>query len=149
MFTVNRNPTARDIHSFGRAMLIGFGAIGAIVWLLAWRKGLMPGLFSWSGSGAQSAAVALWFVGLSLFVVTRIAPVAARFVYVTWMTGANAVGVVMSTFLLTLLFLLVLPWFSLIVRWGDPLRKRRKKEGTYWEDFKPHEPTLERMQRPF
>ena len=31
MFEVNRHPTSRDLRSFGRAMLIGFGVIGAII----------------------------------------------------------------------------------------------------------------------
>jgi len=130
-------------------MLIGFGVIGAVVLLLAWRKGLMPGLISWGGSGPQLAAVTLWVIGIILFTSTRFAPGVARPVYVVWMTVANALGVVMSTVLLTVLFVLVLPWFSLIVRWGDPLRKRLKPDGSYWEDYKRHEPTLERMQRPF
>jgi hypothetical protein len=41
-----------------------------------------------------------------------------------------------------------LPLFSLIVRFGDPLRKKLGG-ATYWEPYRPHEPTLERMRRPF
>ena len=149
MFEVNRHPSVRDIRSFGTAMLIGFGVIGAIVWLLAWRGGETAGLFSWTGSGAQIASIGLWFVGIALFALTRFAPGPARPVYVVWMTTANAIGVVMSTVLLTLLFVLILPWFSLIVRWGDPLRKRSLRQGSYWEDYKRHEATVERMGRQF
>jgi len=59
-------------------MLIGFGVIGAVVLLLAWRKGLMPGLISWGGSGPQLAAVTLWVIGIILFTSTRFAPGVAR-----------------------------------------------------------------------
>ena len=149
MFEVNKNPSSSVLRSFGRAMLIGFGVLGAIVWLLTWRSGSIPGPFSWSGAGAQVAAVVLWTVGVLLFLLSRFAPGPANSVYVIWMTAANAIGIVMSTVLLTLLFIIVLPLFSLIVRWGDPLRKRLKQNGTYWESYKPHEPTLERMGRLF
>jgi hypothetical protein len=44
---------------------------------------------------------------------------------------------------------IVLPPFSLLVRRKDPLRRKRTKEGSYWEDYKPYEPTLERMKRLF
>ncbi|MEK7710827.1 MAG: hypothetical protein AAB341_02930, partial [Planctomycetota bacterium] len=64
------------------------------------------------------------------------------------MTATAPVGIVMSTILLTMLFMLILPVFSLIVRMGDPLRKKLGG-ATYWEDYKAHEPTLERMRRPF
>lgn len=149
MLQIKSDPSPHILRSFGRTMLIGFGAIGAIIWLLAWRKGLIPGLVSWSGSGAQIAAVLLWTIGVGLFVLSRFAPGPARHVYVIWMTVANAVGFVMSTILLTLMFLLILPLFSVIVRRSDPLRKRLINDGTCWEDYKHHEPTLERMRRLF
>jgi hypothetical protein len=58
------------------------------------------------------------------------------------------IGVFMTTIGMTLIFVLVLPVFSLI-RFSDPLRKKLHKEGTYWEDARPYEPTIERMTRPF
>lgn len=149
MFEVNRHPSPRELRTFGRAMLIGFGVIGVVIWLLAWRKGLMPGLVSWTGAGAQLVAVALWLLGAGLFGLMSLAPEPARPVYVAWMTVANAMGIVMSTALLTVLFVVLLPWFSLVVRFGDPLRKRLKSEGSYWEDYKPRQPTIDRLRRPF
>ncbi len=72
----------------------------------------------------------------------------ARPVYVAWMTVTVPIGLVMSTVLLTVLFVFVLPLFSLIVRWSDPLQKKLGA-STYWEEYKPHEHTLERMRRLF
>jgi hypothetical protein len=68
--------------------------------------------------------------------------------YVTWMRASTPIGLAMSTVLLSVLFLFMLPLFSLVVRLGDPLRKKLG-ETTYWEDYKPHEATLERMRRLF
>ena len=58
------------------------------------------------------------------------------------------VGTVMSTVLLTAVFVVVLPLFSIVVRLGDPLRKKLGG-ATYWEDYKPYEHTLDRMRRLF
>jgi hypothetical protein len=73
----------------------------------------------------------------------------AKPVYVGWMSVAVPIGLVMSTIMLAVLFFLLLPVFSLVVRWGDPLRKRIRRDGSYWEDYKPYEPTMDRMARPF
>ena len=70
-------------------------------------------------------------------------------VYVVWMTAAMWIGRVMTPVLLTALFVVLLPVFSLI-RLGDPLRLKLKPKGeSYWEDHKHHESTLERTARPF
>jgi len=148
MFTVNRNPEAEDLRGFGWAMLIGFTAIAVVVWLLGWRRGASPGLLTWTGSGSQIAAAFLFLPGVGLFLLARFSPAAARPVYIGWMTVMLPIGIVMSCALLTVLFVFLLPVFSLIVRLGDPMR-RRLGGATYWEDYRPHEPTLERMRRPF
>jgi hypothetical protein len=149
MFTVNRNPTADDIRKFGYAMLIGFWAVGALLWLGPWLKTRDLSVLGWSGTGLQFTAIGLQTLGVGLCLLSLAAPGAAKPVYVAWMTVAVAIGVVMSTVLLTALFLCLLPVFSLVVRAGDPLRKRLTAGGSYWEDYRPHEATLERMKRPF
>ncbi len=65
------------------------------------------------------------------------------------MSLAVPLGIVMSTIALSILFFVLLPVFSLIVRRSDPLRKKITRSGTYWEDYKHYEPTLDRMQRQF
>jgi len=64
------------------------------------------------------------------------------------MTGAMYLGMAMTTVLLSVLFVILLPFFSLI-RLADPLRLKPKSSGSYWEDPTPHDATLERTRRPF
>lgn len=149
MFTLNKNPSRKELNQFAWSMLGGFGVIAVLLWLVPpWRSGDMAGL-SWSGSRAQVTAIVLVALGAVLFVLTKFPSPAARPVYVVWMAVVMRIGIVMSTVLLTLLFLVLLPLFSLIVRLGDPLRKKLHAGATYWEDYKPYDPTVERMRRPF
>lgn len=149
MFVVNRRPDAAELHKFGYAMALGFGILGALLWAFpAWRAG--EPITDWAGRGTQIAALCLWALGLILLIVSRLPGPLATPVYVAWMTGATAIGLVMTTLLLTPMFVIMLPVFSLIVRHGDPLRRKLRPEAkTYWETYKPHEPTLERLRRPF
>ena len=149
MFTVNKNPTADDLRKFGWAMLIGFGVIGVLLWIAQWYAARDLGLLHWAGSGQQIAALCLWAAGIVLCAVSLASPAVAKPVYVVWMSIAVPIGIVVSTILLSILFFLFLPLFSLVVRLGDPLRKKLHTGETYWEDYKPHEATLERVKRPF
>ena len=149
MFTVNKNPNVRDLHKFGAAMLFGFFVIGAILFFAPWIKTRDIELLGWTGSGLQVTAFSLQGLGLFLFLLSYAAPAVAKPVYVVWMTVGVAMGTVMSTILLTVMFFVLLPVFSLIVRLGDPLRKKLHEGETYWEDYKPHDVTIERLQRPF
>lgn len=145
MFTVNRHPSLDDLRRFSRAMLLGFGVLGAVAWAVSsWRSPDVP-LLAWSPVAGRYAAVVLWGLGVGLFIVAK-TPL-ARNVYVAWMSVATAIGVVMSTILLTLMYVLLLPWFVPFVRRSDPLRRRRHDGETYWEDCKPYAPTLDRMRR--
>lgn len=148
MFTVNKNPTPTDLRKFGWAMLFGFGILGAILWFVHARK-VEIGLAAWDGSAAQLASSFMWVAGVLCCLVSRVSPTSAKPIYVIWMSVTAPVGLFMSTMLLTILFVVILPIFSLIVRTGDPLRKKRTAGGSYWEDYKRHEPTIERMRRPF
>ncbi len=149
MFTVNRNPSRDDLRKFGRAMFIGFFAIGALLDFFPFLSTGDVLALGWHETPLQYTAVGSMVLGVGLWVLSVAAPRAAKPVYVVWMTAAVAMGTVMTTILLTLLFVLFLPPFSLVVRLGDPLRKRLTGKDSYWEDYKPHEATLTRMQRPF
>ncbi len=149
MFTVNKDPDKTTLHKFGGAMVFGFGVIGAVVWLAPWFQTREAAALTWSGSGRQVAALCLWALGVILCAGSFGPHGLARKIYVGWMGLFMPVGVVFSTLLLTLLFVLLLPLFALVVRQGDPLRKKLSADGTYWEDFKPHEPSLDRLRRPF
>ena len=132
MKPVKKNPSSSELRVFGLAMLAGFGLIGG---LLAWRLGV------------NAAAIVCWVLGAALFLCGLWKPV-GRPVYYVWMTGAMYLGTAVTTILLTVLFVVFLPIFSLI-RLKDPLRRKLKSTGSYWEDHTPHEATLERMMRPF
>lgn len=149
MFTVNRNPSRADLHNFGWAMLGGFGLLGLAAWVVPPLRGSEPVAFGWTGQPNQSAAICLWALGVALFAAAFAPGSVARRVYVIWMSMVTPVGLVMSMVGLTLLFILLLPIFSLVVRFGDPLRRKLRKDGSYWEDYKPYEPTMERMKRLF
>lgn len=148
MTTVNRQPTPADLRKFALAMLFGFGVLGAVFWLIAERRATGT-WFTWSGGGPTWPVVVLWLAGLTLAGSTLLPYAAARVVYVGWMTGASWIGVVMSHLVLTLLYFLVLPPFSLIVRWKDSLRRRLEPGKSYWEPCDPPDPSMERMRRMF
>ena len=149
IFEVNKNPSKHDLRMFGWSMLGGFAVLGAILWYIVYHKADPPrGLLDWAGQTIQMVVVCMWAVGLILWVLSVVSLSATRRVYIMWMSATVPLGVFMTNVLLTLLFITVLVPFTLI-RFGDPLRLKLKTGGTYWEDHKPHEPTLDRMMRLF
>jgi hypothetical protein len=147
MQAFRRNLTAGEIRRFGLVTLGGFLVIGAVLWLkgLGWSFG-SP--LDWQGNGWQKTSIALWGLGAAFAVICSASYSPGLRLYVAWMTMALYIGTVVSFVLLSLMFLILLPVFSLI-RLRDSLRLKLKSSGTYWEDHRPHEPTLERMSRMF
>lgn len=138
-------PSAANVRQFGLAMLIGFGGLGALFW---WT-GRAPELgWGWSGSGRQSAACACWAAGAAFAAISWASVTAGRRLRAVWMAVSTVLGGFMTAVLLTLLYFLFLPFFAWI-RWRDPLRTRLHRDGSYWENPSTHEPTLERMRKPF
>ena len=145
MQTVNRNPSATDLHQFGGAMLLGFGILGVILWYF----GPEPNGWGWSAIYQQKLAIAAWILGPALLLISFGPRPIARSVYVGWMTVAMYIGTVVTFVGLTVLYFVMLPVFSLI-RLKDPLRMKLLRDGeSYWEDHEHHENTLERTIRPF
>ncbi len=131
---INKNPSVTDLRVFGITMLAGFGVIGG---LLAWKWGL------------GNPSYALWSLGAFFFVVELALPTSlGKTVYIVWMSMAFAMGKVMIPLFLTILYFTLLIPFTLI-RLKDPLRFKLKSTGTYWEPHKNHEPTIDRMMRPY
>ena len=146
MLNVNREPTPSALRVFGLTVFGGFVVLGAVFWWLGRADG--AGL-AWTGSGLHWAAIVLWIVGAIMLALTLGAQGLGRRVYVVWMTMGALVGTVTTFVLLSVLFVVFLPWFSLI-RFKDPLRLKLARRGdSYWEPPDPHESTLERMIRPF
>jgi hypothetical protein len=150
MYKVNRHPSVAEVRTFGLVILIGLLVIGALLWLADWYRFRRPEpLVAWAGSTLQWLAVLLWIVGPLAGGASLASRAAGRVIYVVWMTGATYVGTVMTFVLLTVLYFVFLPVFSLI-RLKDPLRLKLLGPGkSYWEDHEHHESTLERTARPF
>ena len=149
MISVNKNPSKRDLHNFGWTMLIGFGVLGVLRWMLPWIFVEDRASFgAWLSGGPPSMSVVFWIAGPVLMGVSFGPTAAARPLYVTWMTIANVLGRIVTPINFGILYVVLLPPFTLI-RLGDPLGKKLKKDGSYWEDVKPYPPTLERMMRQF
>jgi len=145
MQAVNKNPTVREIRTFGFVMLAGFAFVGAVLWHLG---RITETGWGYSSTGPHNVAVALWCMGGGFAMICSASRTMGKILYVIWMTGSMYLGMVMSTVLLSVLFFVLLPVFSLI-RLSDPLRQKMKASGTYWENHKPHEATIERTRRPF
>ncbi len=143
--TVNRNPSASELHKFGWAMVLGFGILGGLLWYL----GPDPNGFAWVDAGAQHVAIVCWILGPALLAIAHLPRSVAVPIYVGWMSAAMFLGAIMTAVLMTVLFIVLLPVFSLI-RFADPLRMKLKPaDESYWEDHRHHESTLERTARPF
>ncbi|GJM23701.1 MAG: hypothetical protein DHS20C16_01160 [Phycisphaerae bacterium] len=145
MLQVNRNPNAKVLRSFGLAMLFGFGVIGGLLWFLAPE----PNSFAWQGARGQKFAIGLWCLGALLALLSIGPRQLAVPAYVGWMSVGMFLGGIMTFVMMSVLFIVLLPIFTLI-RFKDPLRMKLKPPGeSYWEDYREHEPTLERTARPF
>ena len=146
MPNVNRHPGRAEVRRFGLVVLCGFAVLG----LLLWWRGCAEGTgWGWAGTGLHWTAIILWALGVITLALTRLSQPLGRQVYVVWMTGAMYLGTVMTLLLLSVLFVVFLPVFSLI-RLKDPLRMKLARSGaSYWEDHRHHESTLERTRRPF
>jgi hypothetical protein len=133
LFSVNKNPSTGELRKFGLVMLIGLGLIGGLIY---WRA-------------SAPAAYVIWAIAVVVFAIEMAVPQPlGQAVYVGWMTIAAGMGRVMVPFFLTVMYFTFLAPFALI-RVKDPLRKKLHSGGTYWEKHVNHEPTLERMRRPF
>jgi hypothetical protein len=65
-----------------------------------------------------------------------------------WKAIIRPIGIFNSYLLLTVVYLVIVPIFSL-KRIADPLGLRLRKDGSYWERRKPVDLTVDRFCRPF
>jgi hypothetical protein len=146
LMTVNRDPSSKDLRQFAWVMLGGMSLLAALAW---WRGRAPETGWAWAGGGWHILSAVFAVTGVAFCAGTLASRAAGRRLYVTWMTGASRLGTVMTYVVMTVLFVTLLPVFSLI-RFKDPLRMKLRKSGeTYWEDYPPHEHSLERTIRPF
>lgn len=146
MHLVKHDPSPSEVRTFGLVVCCGFVVIGGLLWWLGRGE---DARWAWVGSARQWTGVVLWAAGVLVLLLTLVSHRIGRPVYVGWMTGAGYLGIVMTFILLSVLFVVLLPIFSLI-RFQDPLRMKPARPGeSCWENHRHHEGTLTRMARPF
>ena len=132
-------PTStKDLRIFG----IGSGIILTVFgFLIPWR---------FEFASERTVMMALVAVGSVLTVCGLFVPRKLDPIYKPWMKGAMVLGTVMTVVLMSVIFIVVVPIFSL-VRFKDPLRFRRTPDpgGSYWEPHRNSDSTLERFSKPF
>jgi len=110
--------TPRDLRKFGLAVGGVFLLLG--LWFLFRKKPIWPYLLT---------------PGAALMVFGLVAPKALRVIYLGWMAMAFALGLIVSTLLLTLFFYLVITPVSLLARlFGKDFLSLRldRPAATYW-----------------
>lgn len=116
----------RDLRKFGLVVGAVFVALGA--WFLFRKKPVWPYLLS---------------PGAVLMLLGGVAPHLLRQVYIGWMTLALALGLIVSTLILTLFFFLIVTPISLVARLAgkDFLSlKLQPQAASYWIVRPPRSP---------
>jgi len=135
---MNQTTSTKDLRIFG----IGSGIILSVFgFLIRWR---------FEFASEQTVMIGLIAVGSVLTVCGLFVPRILDPVYKPWMKGAMVLGAAMTVVLMSVIFIIVVPIFSL-VRFKDPLRFRRTPDpgGSYWETHRNSDSTLDRFSKPF
>ena len=69
-----------------------------------------------------------------------------RKIYRGWLKIAHLMGQVMTTLLMTVVYLLIVPFF-LFIKLKDPLRIKQSAVESYWEPWLPEKEILEDFYR--
>lgn len=132
-----KTPTRKQLREFGVA--VG-GALMVVGGILLWRH------------PAWHAQWYAWIAGAALMLLGAVAPPLLAPLYKPWMAFATGLGIVTTSLLLSVLYLLVLPLFGLFARLtGKDSLERAWAPGTQRTYWKPHEriDVPDRHLRPF
>ncbi len=118
---LNRNPTRRDLVTFGIIVAAGMGAFGAYFQLHA----------------RPERALVLFGVGGAVFLLSLIPPV-GRLLYILWMGFGLTIGLFTAPVIMFVVYAVVIVpvglWFRLTRR--DVMRRRLDPGAkSYWEDY--------------
>ncbi len=130
--------TTKNLRVFGIAFAVVWAAL-AIFCRYVWK---------WESAGTW---MPIFLVLAGLFLLPALfAPQALKPLYGPWMKFGLFLGIIMTAVMMTVLYIIVLPVFSLI-RLKDPLRFKMNKDpkASYWEPHTMSESTIERFSRPF
>jgi hypothetical protein len=119
---LNRNPTRKDLLSFGLIVAAGLGAFGAYSFFRAHRP---------------ETALVLWAVGGAVFLLSLIPPI-GRVLYILWMGLGLVIGFFTAPVIMFVLYALVIVpvglWFKVTRR--DTMRRQLDRGAkSYWEDY--------------
>lgn len=101
---------------------------------------LLGGWPLWRGRGGPFSQ-GLLVVGALLVILGLVAPFLLRWPYRGWMALAEALSVVMTSVILTIVYFLVVTPLGLLRRvlGSDPLRRRATTAGSYWHPYSPRQ----------
>jgi len=122
---INRNPTARELRSFGVGLLVFVGVLGSIAYLR---------------TGRVQAPAYVWGVGAVLVSVYFLVAPLRRPIYLAWTYATFPIGWLVSHLVLAAVFYLVVTPIGVVMRLlgRDPLQRRFDRSAhTYWV---PHDP---------
>ena len=130
--------TKKNLRIFGLAFVVVFVLLALF------------GKYVWKWETANTWAVVFLALAVVFLVPSLFAPGVLRPLYGPWVKFGFVLGVIVTTILMSVLFIIVVPIFSLI-RLKDPLRVRRSRDPneSFWEPHTNSEPTIERFARPF
>ncbi|MEZ6068047.1 MAG: SxtJ family membrane protein [Planctomycetaceae bacterium] len=104
----------------------------------------------WWGAGWTRPSVGMAIAGIAVATVYQLVPPWRRPIYAAWDRMSAALGALVSTILLGLVYFLVLTPLGLLRRWfgADPLQLRTKAAGpgverSYWIERREAETSLE------
>ena len=133
--------TDREVRWFGVVMWAALGLVAAWLWVHAYRAGESAGVLPW----------VLVAVGGVICLGASAAPKQMRPVYRGWMFIGLAIGTVVNTVLLCVMYYTCFTVIGLLRRWvrGDVLQRQFDPDAeTYWIERDPH-PAKARYRRQF
>ena len=117
---INKNPSRRDLNWFGALFGAFFGVVG---WLAR------------DESGAGSASLVAWGIGVSVPAIYYAIPAVRRPLYLAWVYATYPLGLVVSYVTLVIIYFGIFTTTGLAMRLvgHDPLRRKfERSRESYW-----------------
>jgi hypothetical protein len=119
---INRNPSRRELFSFGAIFLGGMGAVGLVNHFYLHKP---------------DVALVLWIIGAAVFVLANV-PGLGRLLYILWMGLGLTIGFFTAPVIMLVVYVLVIVPVGLVFKLTKRDTMRRgldPKASSYWEDY--------------